>query len=32
MSYFYPHGRMLLALKQAVKRGVRVRLMLSGED
>jgi cardiolipin synthase len=29
MSYFYPHGRMLLALKRAVRRGVRVRLLLS---
>jgi len=28
MGYFYPHGRMLLALKRAVKRGVRVRLLL----
>lgn len=27
MSYFYPHGRMLFALKRAVKRGVRVRLL-----
>lgn len=29
MSYFYPHGRMLLALKRAVRRGVRVRLLFS---
>ena len=28
MGYFYPHGRMLRALKRAVRRGVRVRLML----
>ncbi len=27
MSYFYPHGRMLRALKNAAKRGVRVRLL-----
>jgi cardiolipin synthase len=27
MSYFYPQGRMLLALKHAVRRGVRVRLL-----
>jgi cardiolipin synthase len=27
MGYFYPHGRMLRALKRAVKRGVRVRLL-----
>jgi cardiolipin synthase len=27
MSYFYPHGRLLRALKRAVKRGVRVRLL-----
>jgi cardiolipin synthase len=27
MGYFYPHGRMLRALKRAVRRGVRVRLM-----
>jgi len=27
MGYFYPHGRMLLAIKRAVKRGVRVRLL-----
>jgi cardiolipin synthase len=29
MGYFYPHGRMLHALKRAVKRGVRVRLLFS---
>ncbi len=29
MGYFYPHGRMLRALKRAVKRGVRVRLLFS---
>lgn len=28
MSYFYPHGRMLRAFKKAVRRGVRVRLMV----
>jgi cardiolipin synthase len=28
MGYFYPHGRMLRALKRAVRRGVRVRLMV----
>lgn len=28
MGYFYPHGRMLRALRRAVKRGVRVRLMV----
>ena len=28
MGYFYPHGRMLRALKRAVRRGVRVRLMI----
>ncbi|OGW33915.1 MAG: hypothetical protein A2010_02725 [Nitrospirae bacterium GWD2_57_9] len=27
MGYFYPHGRMMRALKRAVKRGVSVRLM-----
>jgi cardiolipin synthase len=27
MGYFYPHGRMLRALKRAVKRGIRVRLL-----
>lgn len=27
MSYFYPHGRMLFALKRAAGRGVRVRLL-----
>ncbi len=27
MGYFYPHGRILRALKQAVRRGVRVRLL-----
>jgi cardiolipin synthase len=27
MSYFYPHGRTLRALKRAVRRGVRVRLL-----
>jgi cardiolipin synthase len=27
MGYFYPHGRMLRALKRAVRRGVRVRLL-----
>ena len=29
MGYFYPHGRLLRALKQAVRRGVRVRLLFS---
>ncbi len=29
MGYFYPHGRMLRALKRAVDRGVRVRLLFS---
>jgi cardiolipin synthase len=29
MAYFYPHGRMLRALKRAVRRGVRVRLLFS---
>lgn len=28
MGYFYPHGRVLRALKRAVRRGVRVRLMI----
>ena len=28
MGYFYPHGTMLRALKRAVRRGVRVRLMV----
>ncbi len=28
MGYFYPHGRTLRALKRAVRRGVRVRLMV----
>jgi len=28
MGYFYPHGRMIHALKRAVRRGVRVRLMV----
>jgi cardiolipin synthase len=28
MGYFYPHGRMLRALKRAAWRGVRVRLMV----
>ena len=28
MGYFYPHGRILRALKRAVRRGVRVRLMI----
>jgi len=28
MGYFYPYGRMLRALKRAVRRGVRVRLMV----
>jgi cardiolipin synthase len=27
MGYFYPHGRMLRALRRAVRRGVRVRLL-----
>ncbi len=27
MGYFYPHGRILRALKRAVNRGVRVRLL-----
>jgi len=29
MGYFYPHGRTLRALKHAVNRGVRVRLLFS---
>jgi len=29
MGYFYPHGRILRALKRAVLRGVRVRLLFS---
>jgi len=29
MGYFYPHGRMLRALKRAATRGVRVRLLFS---
>jgi len=29
MGYFFPHGRMLRALKRAAKRGVRVRLLFS---
>jgi cardiolipin synthase len=29
MGYFYPHGRTLRALKRAVNRGVRVRLLFS---
>src|SRR5512147_2732206 len=28
MGYFYPHGRMLRAFKRAVRRGVRVRLLV----
>ncbi len=28
MGYFYPHGRMLRAFKSAVRRGVRVRLLV----
>jgi cardiolipin synthase A/B len=28
MGYFYPHGRMIRALARAVRRGVRVRLMV----
>jgi cardiolipin synthase len=28
MGYFYPHGLLLRSLKRAVRRGVRVRLML----
>jgi cardiolipin synthase A/B len=28
MGYFYPHGRMIRALKRAVRRGVRVRLLV----
>lgn len=27
MGYFYPHGKMMRAIKRAVKRGVRVRLL-----
>jgi cardiolipin synthase len=27
MGYFYPHGRIIRALKRAVRRGVRVRLL-----
>ena len=29
MGYFYPHGRLMRALRRAVKRGVRVRLLFS---
>lgn len=29
MGYFYPHGGLLRALKRAVKRGVRVRLLFT---
>jgi len=29
MGYFYPHGRMLRALKRAANAGVRVRLLFS---
>ncbi len=29
MGYFYPHGRLLRALRHAVRRGVRVRLLFS---
>jgi cardiolipin synthase len=29
MGYFYPHGRILRALKRAILRGVRVRLLFS---
>jgi cardiolipin synthase A/B len=29
MGYFYPHGRLLRALKRAVRQGVRVRLLFS---
>ena len=29
MGYFYPHGRLLRAIKQAAQRGVRVRLLFS---
>jgi cardiolipin synthase len=29
MAYFYPHGRLMRALRRAVKRGVRVRLLFS---
>jgi cardiolipin synthase len=28
MGYFYPHGRMIRAFRRAVRRGVRVRLMV----
>lgn len=28
MGYFYPHGRLLRALKRAVRQGIRVRLLL----
>jgi cardiolipin synthase len=28
MGYFYPHGRMIRTLKRAVRRGVRVRLLI----
>lgn len=29
MGYFYPHGRLMRALRRAVRRGVRVRLLFS---
>jgi len=29
MGYFYPHGRLLRALKRAARQGVRVRVMLT---
>ncbi len=32
MGYFYPHGRILRALKHAVRRGVRVRLLFPAES
>jgi cardiolipin synthase len=32
MGYFYPHGRILRALKHAVQQGVRVRLLFPAES
>ncbi len=32
MGYFYPHGRILRALRHAVHRGVRVRLLFPAES
>jgi cardiolipin synthase len=32
MGYFYPHGRILRALRRAAKRGVRVRLLFPAQS